>query len=96
MAAFDFFWFKETNTRTWNDQVSRGAESLRLELPAETDLTEALEAARAAGMPKGSARSACFEIQTDAGIWSHGRRFGRLTQGNATFITWDAMERSEA
>ena len=46
------------------------------------------------GLPKGSSRCGCFEIQTDAGIWSSSTG-GRLSKANASFSTWEQLEAAE-
>ena len=62
--SYDFFHKTES---------SRGAHRTvvySFDFPTE-DPQEALALARAAGLPKGSNRCGCFEIQSDLGIWSH-------------------------
>ena len=91
---FDFFFFAETSRRSWEDQVSLGAKSISLTLPSGTPLEDALQFAMESGMPKGSSRSACFEVQTDTGIHQRkdGKGWGRLTPANSEFVTWDQLE----
>ncbi len=68
-----------------------------LALPAETTLADALTAAWAAGMSKGSQRSGCFQVQCDAGVWDHKNqkaiRLNRLA--DAPFRSWEAIEAAE-
>ena len=61
---------------------------LELDTDEQGDVMAILEAAWAAGLPKGSARAGCFEIQCDDGIWtsSNGKR---LTPRNTTFTPWE-------
>jgi hypothetical protein len=64
LMTYDFFHKTESN---------RGAhrtKHFRFELPTE-DPKEALEMAKTLGLPKGSNRCGCFEIQSDLGVWSH-------------------------
>jgi len=102
---FDFFFRAETNTtnlkgRTYQQYWSeREAKCLMLDLDAETTLEEALDTARAHGMPKGSHRSACFQIQTDLGIYDSTHEFGvRINPHRPetfTFKTWAELEAEE-
>ncbi len=46
-------------------------------------------------MPKGSARAGCYEVQTDAGVWTSPTR-SRLNPKTAVFKTWDDLEAEEA
>lgn len=64
-------------------------------VPADATLADILAAAYAAGMPKGSARAGCYEVQTDAGVWSSPTR-SRLNPNTAVFKTWDQLEAEEA
>ncbi len=97
MIRFDFFYRRETRHRTFAEHAKRAADVVSLMLPASTGLDAAISAAIAAGMPKGSQRSACFEVQTDAGIWQHRdaaireRAYGRISSSNAIFTPWDAL-----
>ena len=95
---FDFFIFTETNLRPWAEQVAMGASCFTLALPVGTPIGEALAAARAAGMPQGTSRSGCFEVQTDSGIHQRvdGRGWGRITESNSEFLTWDQLDAREA
>lgn len=67
-------------------------------------LVAILEAALAAGMPKGNGTNAGpFEVQTDRGMWSHPAeksllawRGGRFVVSElAAFRTWDQIEAEE-
>ena len=62
--------------------------------PADATLQQLLAIAYAARMPKGSARAGCFEVQTDAGVWSSPTG-GRLNPRTATFKSWDELEAEE-
>lgn len=64
-------------------------------VPATASLADILAAAYAQGMPKGSARAGCYEVQTDAGVWSSPTR-GRLNPRTAIFKTWDQLEAEDA
>ncbi len=93
-GSFDFFWRNESNRV---DPRSVAAETMRLSLPVTTTLEDAISAARAAGMPKGSARTGCFEVQGPNGIWSHVResRIDLSTPrraANVVFKTWDELD----
>jgi hypothetical protein len=60
----------------------------------------ALEFAWASGMPKGSHRSGCFQVQSAFGIWRQveGNRFDCSTPRKAAkiqFKTWDQLEQEE-
>lgn len=90
---WDFFYRHESNRV---HPKSRPAECLILDLPADTPLAEALQRAHAAGMPKGTHRSGCFEVQTDAGIYQQtdGNRIDLTTPRRAaktTYRTWEEM-----
>jgi len=102
---FDFFFRAETNPRNLKGKTyreywtARGAKSLFLDLPEDTTLGEALTAARAAGLPKGSHRSGCFEVQSGLGIFQSTHEFGtRIDPARActfTFRTWAQLEAEE-
>ena len=92
-TRLDFFWFSETSHRTWEEQVALPAKTLVVyvdEIPSTVE--ELIALGRANGMPKGSARSGCFEIQTPDGCWlrKDRRGFGRLTDANAELVDWDS------
>ncbi len=53
-------------------------------VPADASLADILATAYAQGMPKWSARAGCYEVQTDAGVWSSPKR-GRLNPSTAVF-----------
>jgi len=66
-----------------------------LEVPDDfEEVEELLSYAYSLGVPKGSARCGCVEIQTDDGIWSshHG---GRIVPSKAVFKTWEQLEAEE-
>jgi hypothetical protein len=63
-------------------------------VPADATLADILTAAYAARMPKGSARAGCYEVQTDAGVWSSPTR-SRLNPNTAIFRSWDDLEAEE-
>jgi hypothetical protein len=86
--------YTETNQRPWEEHILRGAKvyTFDCELPARAKPSAILAAAKSAGVPSGSSRSGAFEIHTDEGIYarSDGRTYGRLSDANYTFATWDA------
>lgn len=90
MSRFDFFWYAENNRVLPN---TRPAKSVSVELPAGTPLDAALSAARSAGLPKGSPRTGCFEVQCDEGLWrcDDGKRLDRPT-AQPHFTTWEDLE----
>jgi hypothetical protein len=96
-----FFYRSESNRRSWEEQSQRPAFYVTLELSANLGFDALLQAALASGMPRGSSRSGCFEVQTDNGIWCHqdpavrARGYGRLSQATAIFKTWEELEREE-
>jgi hypothetical protein len=71
LNRWDFFIRTETNHRTWAEHKERPANCYSLSFPTGTTLAAALEFARANGMPQGTHRSGCFEVQTPEGIYSH-------------------------
>lgn len=94
MGRWDFFFRAESNRR---DPKSVPAHYISLVLPDDLPLAEALEAARKAGMPKGSHRTGCFEVQSPLGIYSHvaNARIDLSTPRKAAkvrFLSWDAEE----
>ena len=96
-GRFDFF------SRVENSRVHphlRPARQFSLQLPIETTLAEALAAAYAAHMPRGTNRAGCFQIQNDRGIWNHinGNRMDPSTPRKAAkcvFKTWEELEAEE-
>lgn len=72
----------------------------QFELPADTTLADALKYAHANGMPRGSARGGCFEVQNDLGIHWH-RDYQRIDlstpkrAANVIFKTWEQLEQEE-
>ena len=102
---FDFFFRAETNTKNLKGKTyrqfwtERGAYMISLGLPEDTTLADALAAARAEGMPKGSHRSGCFEVQSDLGIFQSTHEFGtRIDPARActfSYMTWAQLEAEE-
>lgn len=91
---YDFFFRAESNR---HDPKATPARSMTLDLPAGTTLADALVAARENGMPRGSHRTGCFEVQTDAGIYSQvdGNRIDLSTPKRAaktSFKTWKQLD----
>ncbi len=96
-SAWIFFYRAESNRF---DPKSRPAYQLRLTLPDDTDLQNALDAARKAGAPKGSHRTGIFEVQTSRGIFYHEEenRIDLRTPRKAAkviFKTWEQLEEEE-
>jgi hypothetical protein len=81
---YDFF--HKTESNTGRHRVKCFTFNIATDDPAT-----ALNEARLLGLPKGSARCGCFEIQSDLGIWSHNQdkplRFDRPTE--FTFTSWE-------
>lgn len=94
---YDFFWRAENNRV---DPRTQPAKCFSLELPTGTDIEEAIAAAREAGMPRGSHRCGCFEVQCERGVWAQveGNRMDFTTARKAAkvqFLTWEEMEALE-
>jgi len=92
---YDFFYRREGK----NFSKSNPAICLTLDIDTD-DLAEAIKVALESGMSKGSARSGCFEVQTDEGIWSQvdGNRIDLSTprrREKVVFKTWDQLESEE-
>jgi hypothetical protein len=99
--VWDFFFTAERNKTalagtTWDAYWKTNPAAVRiatLELAAGTTFRDALEAAHAAGVPRGSNRSGIFEVQNDNdGIWTHRRGYRNLTKSpakNVVFTSWD-------
>lgn len=91
---WDFFYRHESQLHNPKDVP---AECITLDLPADLSLGDALEAARAAGMPKGSHRTGCFEVQNDLGIYSQ-IDYNRIDlsapakAAKVVFKTWEQLE----
>ena len=90
----DFFFRAESNRV---DPRTVPARTLSLELPRHTALADALTAALDAGMPKGSHRTGCFEVQTGQGIWQQtdGNRIDLTTPRKAAkveFTSWEELD----
>lgn len=95
---FDFFSRGERRSR--EALLAQEARCISLDLPAGTKLQQALEAAWAAGMPRGSHRGGCFEVQCGEGLWQHveGNRIDLSTPARAQkvrFRTWEQLEAEE-
>lgn len=97
LSTYTFFWYRESNRV---HPQSQPAWAINVQLPAGTPLADALAAAHAAGLPKGTHRSGCFEVQCDEGIWAQqdGNRIDLSTPRRAaktTFKTWEQLEAEE-
>lgn len=94
---WDFLHRPESSTR---DPRTNPCKPYRFELPDGTTLADALAHAYANGLPRGSARCGCIEVQNDLGIYSHrlGNRIDLSTPrkaANVVFKTWEELEREE-
>ena len=90
--TWDFFF------RTWNRDAEKmwsddNVRIIRVELLDNTTLTDALEAARKAGMSMGTHHTGCFQVQNHEGIWSRedGKAFFRRSY-TASFKSWEQIE----
>jgi hypothetical protein len=96
--TYQFFYRSENSHRAWKEWRKRPAYHLELSLRAGLSFEELIREARAAGMPSGSGRAGCFEIQADDGIWQHRspevreRGYGKLLPSTAIFRTWEQIE----
>ena len=95
---WDFFHRPESNRR---DPAENQCKVYIFDLPEDMELADALEHAYEAGMPRGSARAGCVEIQTDRGIYSHvnDKRIDVSTPRrakNVVFKTWEQLEQEES
>ncbi len=87
--TWDFF-FKTENKDFHEYWKNRPAHQHRMELPSTFTLTQAIAAAHADGVSKGSSRSGIFEVQNDLGI------FLEVNRKTAQFKTWETLEKEEA
>lgn len=85
--------FHHTEKRNF-DREAFADRTFSITVPADASLAAILAAAYAAGMPKGSARAGCYEVQTDAGVWTSPTR-SRLNPSTAAFRTWAALDAEE-
>lgn len=85
-----FFHRPESNRVDPSERPSRVFE-FPIDCDPSRSISDILTDAWAMGLPKGSHRAGCFEIQTDDGIWqsSNGKR---LNSKNASFHTWNELE----
>jgi len=90
-TVWQFFFRRESNRHHPKD---RPAVCVQLNLPADTSLADALAAAYAAGMPRGSHRAGCFEVQCPTGIYQHveGNRLDGAPATKVQFKTWDELD----
>ena len=87
-ARFDFFWYAESNYHMPN---TRPAKCVSMTLPLDITVADAIAIARkSGGLPKGSPRTGCFEVQNDAGIWrcEDGKRLDRANHA-PVFTSWE-------
>jgi hypothetical protein len=92
-CIWDFFYFTESNRI---DPTAKPAVSISFEMDADLSAAEALQDAWAMGMPRGSNRTRCFEIQNSRGIFrcDDGKRLDRPTKP-PVFKTWEELEGDE-
>lgn len=105
MAAFDFFWttwrsLKHRHGASHDEfWAARGGLCARLELPEDTTLEQALEAARRAGcFGVGTSQTGCHEVQGPRGVWTHRkgyRNLGRARAEDVVFTSWEESERED-
>lgn len=90
-----FFHRRESNSK---DVKAQPCIPYELELKADLTLEGALEAAHEEGMPQGSARGGCVEIQNDLGIYTtrSGRKFDPVRRpDDVVFKTWQQLAEEE-
>ena len=94
MEIWTFFFRRENNR---HHPKSVPAVYLNVDVPNGTTVEAGLALARAAGMPHGSHRAGCFEVQTDRGIHSQidGNRMDFSTptkRAKVVFKSWKKLE----
>ena len=91
---WDFF-FRTENKNFDSYWMNRPANQIRLDLPVDTSLEDAIGFAHKAGVPMGSARSGIFEVQNDLGIFAHinNRSIDHAPDNKTEFKTWELIER---
>jgi len=111
-TTWTFFFRREVTTSTlrklgmtfdeyWSqDGDDYNAHWINVDLPADTDIEEAIQIARENGAPLGSRRSGIFEVQGPRGIWSHvnERRMDFDTpakRAKVVFKSWEDLEAEE-
>lgn len=104
-VSWDFYFHHEVNAAARKRGVTKpsqlNADCFSVMLPADTDIADAVETAIYFGMPIGSNRSGCYQVQSDAGIWEQvdGNRMDFSTPRKAAkveFKSWEQMEAEEA
>lgn len=85
-----FFHRRESNL---HDVRSKPCVPYELELDPGATLEDALEAAYEDGMPHGSSRAGCVEIQNDLGIYTqiHSMRIDPSKPQDVIFKTWQQL-----
>ncbi len=93
MSNWSFFWKCESRHRHPHAGESK---ELLLALADDLSLVDALAAARAAGMPVGSHRAGCFEVQSPLGLYTHpaGNRIDPTKPHLYRYQTWAEWEAS--
>lgn len=96
LHPFDFFWRTENKDpeKVFSVENSR---QMRLLLPEDTSIEQALAAAHAQGMSKGSYRSGCHEVQGPRGIWlgTNARKIVPSKTNSFSYKTWQQLEDEE-
>lgn len=96
---WDFFHKGERTN--YEEAVAAPARCWTFDLPDGTTIAEAMTHAYANGLPRGSARLGCIEIQNDRGVYSRedGKRIDVSTPRRADkviFKTWEQIEVEDA
>jgi len=88
LVRWDFFHRTENRRGPKPIDAPGGHPCYSVDLDRDLTLAQALEQAYAAGVPRGSHRAGCFEVQSAKGIWTspNGKRIDPAT---AKFIPWD-------
>lgn len=87
-------WFHRPDGKSFS-KATTPAKVFEVTVPAGTSLPTILATGYGQGIPKGSGRGGCFELQTDEGIWSSPTN-SRLNPSTAIFKTWEQLEQEEA
>lgn len=92
---YDFF-YRRQNNDTAKMFSADNVRCLTLTLTDDLSIADAITAALAGGMSKGSFQSGCFEVQTDSGIWARidGKSITHAPH-KAIFRTWEQIEHEE-
>lgn len=102
--AWDFFWTTFRSSLKGQEFVDywtrEGARTARMQLPCDAPLSEAIAAAREAGLfGKGTTLSGVFEVQNDLGIYWAPEGFlniANVRPHRVRFISWEEAEAAES